>query len=177
MGWKAKSAGVLMGGLAVLGLAMGATPASGESLIGFGVHSWRTVHDLRSEGFTGIKRSGISYLVSYQYNPGWLLKLELDGEYFDKGFGGSTHAAFSPQAYVLLGGFIYGGVGIGTIYSSGFNHSFSNPFYAARAGLNFHLLPRIHLDVNGNYHFKAFNQLKGVNTGTVTVGAAIRVAL
>ena len=163
--------------LAVLGWAAIPRPAAADSSIGAGVHSWRTVDDLRSEGFSNIRRSGVSYLVSYQYSPGALLKFELDGEYFAKGFGGSTHYAIAPQAFVLVGGFIYGGVGIGTIYSKDFSNNFSSPFYGARAGLNLHLLPRFTLDVNANYHFHAFNELRGVNTGTVTVGAIARIRI
>lgn len=150
---------------------------SASSSIGLGVHAWRTVDDLRSEGFGGIRRDGISYLLSYQYKPGALLKFELDGEYFPQGFGGSSRNAFSPQAFVLLGGFIYGGVGIGTIYSRDFGNNFSSPFYVARVGLDLHLLPRFHLDVNGNYHFNAFNELKGANTGTITLGAIARFGI
>ena len=163
--------------LAVLGWAAAAIPAAADSSIGFGVHSWRTVDDLRSEGFADIRRSGVSYLLSYQYSPGALLKFELDGEYFAKGFGGSTHYAIAPQAFVLVGGFIYGGAGIGTIYSRDFAHDFSSPFYVARVGLNLHLLPRFTLDVNGNYHFHAWNELRGVNTGTVTLGAVARIKI
>jgi hypothetical protein len=163
--------------LALLGWAAAARPAAADSSIGLGIHSWRTVDDLRSEGFTNIRRSGLSYLLSYQYNPGALLRFEVDAEYFGKGFGGSTHYAIAPQAFVLVGGFIYGGLGIGTIYSKDFANDFSSPFYTARAGLNLHLLPRLTLDVNGNYHFHAFNELHGVNTGTVTVGAIARIGL
>ena len=171
----AKSACVWLGMLAVA--VMAAAPARAESLFGVGVHSWRTVDDLRSEGFTDIRRSGLSYLLSYQYSPGALLKFELDGEYFPKGFGGASHSAISPQAFVLLGGLIYGGVGIGTVYSSSFSNDFSSPFYIARVGLDLHLIPRFHLDVNANYDFHAFNELHGVNTGTVTLGAIARFGL
>jgi hypothetical protein len=160
--------------LIALGWAAAARPAAAESSIGFGLHSWRTVDDLHSEGFGNLRRSGVSYLLSYQYSPAPLLKLELDAEYFDKGFGGSSHYAIAPQAFVLVGGFVYGGLGIGTTYSKDFSNDFSSPFYVARVGVDLHLLPRIRLDVNANYHFHAFNELRGVNTGTVTVGAVAR---
>jgi len=176
---KPKSAALLLiATLLVLTAGAAARPAAAaDSSIGFGLHAWRTVDDLRSEGFKDIRRSGVSYLLSYQYSPGPLLKLEADAEYFDKGFGGSTHYAIAPQAFVLVGGFIYGGVGIGTTYSKDFTNDFSSPFYAARAGLNLSLLPRLHLDVNANYRFHAFNELKGVKTGTVTLGALARIGL
>jgi hypothetical protein len=160
--------------LIALTWAAAARPAAAESSIGFGLHSWRTVDDLHSEGFSHLRRSGVSYLLSYQYSPAPLLKLELDAEYFDKGFGGSSHYAIAPQAFVLVGSFVYGGLGIGTTYSKDFTNDFSSPFYVARVGLDLHLLPRFRLDVNANYHFHAFNELRGVNTGTVTVGAVAR---
>ncbi len=164
--------------MVVLGWAAAARPAvAADASIGFGIHSWRTVKDLRSEGFQDIRRSGISYLVSYQRHLIPLVKLELDGEYFDKGFGGSTHRAFAPQAYVLVGGFVYGGVGIGTTFSRDFANDFSSPFYVARVGLDLHLVPRFHLDVNANYKFNAFHELQGANTGTVTLGAVARLTL
>jgi hypothetical protein len=171
-----KSAPLLLT-LIALTWAAAARPAAAESSIGFGLHSWRTVDDLRSEGFGNLRRSGVSYLLSYQYSPAPLLKLELDAEYFDKGFGGSSHYAIAPQAFVLVGSFVYGGLGIGTTYSKDFSNDFSSPFYAARVGLDLHLLPRIRLDVNANYHFHAFNELRGVNTGTVTVGAVARLKI
>lgn len=168
--------------LVAMALALGwagvaARPAAADSSFGFGLHAWRTVKDLRSHGFGNIRRSGVSYLVSYQYIPGPLVKLELDGEYFDKGFGGSTHYAISPQAYVLVGGLVYGGLGIGTTYSRDFSNNFSSPFYAARAGLDLTLLPHLHLDVNANYRFNAWHELKGASTGTITLGALARLRI
>jgi hypothetical protein len=163
--------------LSVLLCAAAARPAAADSWVGVGLHSWRTVDDLHDEGFGDIRRSGVSYLVSYQYVPGALLKFEVDGEYFDKGFGGATHAAFSPQAYVLVGGLIYGGVGIGTTFSHDFSNDVSSPFYIARVGVNLHLIPRFSLDINANYHFNAFHELNDASTGTVTLGAAVRFKL
>jgi hypothetical protein len=173
----AKNAPLIVATMLILASAAAARPAAADSSLGFGLHSWRTVKDLRHEGFGNIRRSGVSYLLSYQYSPGALLKFELDAEYFDKGFGGSTHYAIAPQAFVLVGGFVYGGVGIGTIYSKDFSNNFSSPFYAARVGLDLHLLPRFSVDVNANYHFHAWNELKGVSTGTVTLGALARLRL
>jgi hypothetical protein len=154
-----------------------ASPARAQASIGVGFHSWRTIDDLRSDGFGNLRRSGVSYLASYQAHLIPLLRVEVDGEIFPKGFGGSTNTAVSPQVFILLGGFVYGGVGVGTIYSSSFNHDFSNPFYIGRVGLNIPLVPRLHLDVNANYEVGAFNQLHNVSTGTATVGALVRFTL
>jgi hypothetical protein len=163
--------------LPLLAWTAAARPALADSSLGVGVHAWRTVDDLSSEGFSDIRRDGISYLVSYLYEPGALLKFEFDGEYYPNGFGGATHWAISPEAYVLLGGFFYGGLGVGATYSKDFDHNFSSPFYAARVGLNLRLIPKLNLDVNANYRFHAFDELKGVDTGTVTLGAIVRFGL
>ncbi|HEY0782196.1 MAG TPA: hypothetical protein VGE98_07075, partial [Thermoanaerobaculia bacterium] len=168
-------AGLLFATAAVV-VALGfAAPAhAADNTLGFGLHYWRAVDDLRSEGFD-VDRSGTSGIVSYQYAPGGLLKIEGDFEYFDKGFGGANKAAYSPQLYLVVGGSLYGALGVGVTYSKGFPHrNFSDPFYAARVGLDFILLPRIHLDVNANYRFNAWNQLKNADTGTVTLGALVR---
>ena len=163
--------------VALVALALAAPARAADSTIGVGLHYWRAVDDLRSQGFD-IDRSGTSGIVSYQYVPGGLLKLEGDLEYYDKGFGGSTKAAYSPQVYVVVGGSIYAALGVGVIVSRGFaDRDVSDPFYAARVGLDMALLPHIHLDVNANYRFNAFNQLKDVDTGTVTLGALVRFRL
>jgi hypothetical protein len=63
---------VLMAALFALGAAATARPAAADSSIGIGVHAWRTVDDLESDGVSGIRRDGLSYLLSYQYKPGAL---------------------------------------------------------------------------------------------------------
>lgn len=53
----------------------------------------------------------------------------------------------------------------------------SDPFYAARVGLDFVLLPRIHLDVNLNYRAGTFDELDEASSDTITLGAALRFGL
>jgi hypothetical protein len=157
--------------------ALAAAPAQAQASLGFGFHSWRTVDDLRSEGFGNLRRDGVSYVGSYQAKLVPLLRLEIDAEIFPKGFGGSTRTSVAPQVFLLAGTFVYGGLGVGTIYSSDFSNDFSKPFYTARVGVNFAVVPRVHVDVNGNYIVGAFNQLHNVSTGTATLGAVLRFSL
>ena len=90
--------------------ALVATPAhAGENTLGAGVHYWRTVDDIRDQGFG-------------------TLGVEVDLEYFDKGFGGSTTDAYSPQIYLVFGHHFYAAVGAGTIISSGLDKCPSDPF-------------------------------------------------
>ncbi len=155
--------------------AMTANPAqAGEHRLGFGFHYWKTVDELADQGFGDIEDDGLSQVFSYQYLPGGFLRFEFDVEYFDKGFGGSTTRAYSPQFYVLVGRGIYAGVGVGATYSSGLADDWSDPYYAARAGVDLLMLPKFHLDINANYRFNAWDQLDEVDTETLTLGAIAR---
>jgi hypothetical protein len=162
--------------IALLGLAAGAaTPAqAGEHRLGFGFHYWKTVDELQDDGFDDIDDNGVSEVLSYQYLPSPMLRWEIDLEYFDKGFGGATERAYSPQVFLLFGRGIYAGVGVGATYSSGLADDWSDPYYAAKAGFDLLLLPKIHLDINANYQFDAWNQLDNVDTDTLTLGAIAR---
>ena len=151
-----------------------AVPAAADHRIGFGLHHWQTVDDLADEGFEGIDDSGTSGIFSYQYMPAGLLSLELDLEYFADGFGGSTEEALSPQAYLLIGHGLYGGVGVGTTYSDG---ETSDMFYAAKVGFDITIIPKLSIDVNANYRFDNWDLLGEAETDTVTLGALVRFRL
>jgi hypothetical protein len=170
---------------AVVALAVGAAPAAAEHRLGFGFHYWKTIDELVDDGsdaFDEIEDDGLSQVFSYQYVPGGLIKFEVDLEYFDKGFGGATGASWSPQVWVLAGSSIYGGVGVGVTYgkNEGFadwdEAEFSDPYYAARAGFDLLLLPRLHLDIGANYRFDAWSELEDADTDTLTLGAVARFA-
>jgi hypothetical protein len=78
-----------------------------------------------------------------------------------------------------VGAGLYGGLGIGTLYADG-NFS-DNPFFILRAGIDLDLLPRVHVDVNANYHFAEWDGINEVDerldSDTITLGAAVRVDL
>lgn len=159
-------------------LAAFAAPAwAGENVLGLGIHYWRTVDDLKDDGFGDIDSKGTSGVVSYQYFPGGPLGIELDLEYFDKGFSGSTEEAYSPQLYLVLGHRFYAAAGVGVTYSKGLEDSPSDPFYAGRLGLNLLLLPGVGLDINANYRANTFQGLRDAETDTVTLGAILRITL
>ena len=163
--------------LVMMALVMGLTMASGkawagEHRIGAGANYWVAVDDIDDDS---IDDDGFSYLVSYQY---WMdfLGVEVDMEILPDRFG---ETASAPQAYLLLGGTIYGGVGIGLVRADG---SFADdPFYALRAGLNLELLPSVFVDISANYRFNDSAQFEGddtdIDTDTVFMGAALRFAL
>lgn len=157
--------------LAAILLGSSLSAQAAEHSIGFGVHYWRTVDQLGNASFD---RSGAAEMASYQYIPEGLFKLEADLEYFPKGFGGADDTAWSPQVYLLVGHRFYAGVGAGVIYSKSFDGELSNVFYAARAGIDFALVPRVHLDINANYRFNDWNELDQASTDTTTLGALVR---
>lgn len=164
---------------AVLTLALPALASAGEHRIGFGYHYWKTLDDLSATDLGGIDDNGYTQLISYQYLPAGLMKWEIDLEYAKKGFAGSTEKAYSPQFFVLFGRNLYAGVGFGMTKSDGFasGDSWSDPWYAARAGIELLLLPKLHLDINANYRADAFQDLNEAKSDTITLGASLRLAL
>ena len=136
--------------LALLAAGFAAPAMAGEHRIGGGLHYWQSVNQL-DDNFPDfeVQDDGFSEVVSYQYLAGFL-RFEAAAEYFDKGFQGSRDWAISPQVYVLAGRGIYGGLGVGVTYSDFAHGSWSDPFYIAKAGVDFLLLPKLHLDINAD---------------------------
>ena len=145
-----------------------------QNQFGVGVHYWTTVKNI---DVNDVDKNGFSYLAMYQLHYGWV-GIEADLEWFQKGFGGSDKDVYQPQAYVILGKVIYAAAGIGGYYTDG--KLADKPFYAFRAGLDIPLLPILHLDINANYRFENWDDLstdgKSVDTDTITLGAAARLA-
>jgi hypothetical protein len=154
-----------------------ASNAESNHRLGVGVNYWTAVEDIDIQN-VDVDENGLSWLLTYQYNAGSILKLEADVELFKKGFAGSTENVYAPQAFILLGSSIYGGLGIGTYYSDG--EWADSPFFALRAGLDLELLPMLRLDINANYRFNKWKNLvdvitEDISTDTVTLGAALRL--
>lgn len=145
--------------------------AASEHRLGGGANYWVAVDDIDIEG-RKLDKDGIGFFASYQY---WesLLGVEVDLEFLPDRFGKS---AVAPQAFMLIGRSIYGGLGIGGVYSD--SEFAEKAFYALRAGFNFELLPGIYTDIYGIYRFNDTADLDAVrsdiNTDTVFIGAAVR---
>jgi hypothetical protein len=149
--------------------------AKGNSRLGGGVHYWKALDDVNLDK---VDESGLSWLISYQFGASSIVKLQADLEVFPKGFAGLDEVSYAPQAFVIAGKAIYGGLGIGTYYADGkFGES---AFYMLRAGVDLELLPTLFLDINGNYRFEDWKNLgdvvKDIDTDVVTLGAALRMA-
>lgn len=151
---------------------------AGEHRLGVGAHFWRTVDDIADDildsPFGDIEDDGFAWVVSYQYVPKGLFRLELDVEYYDGGFAGSPDSSYSPTGFILFGGNLYAGVGIGFTFSSGLEDDVSDPFYVARVGWELDLLPGISVDINANYRADAFNDLDEASSDAITLGAILR---
>ena len=144
--------------------------------IGGGVHYWTTLDDIDVDD---VDEDGLAYVVSYQLRPASLIKFGIDLEMLPEEFGGSEEPVYAPQAYVIVGGGIYVGLGIGGYYTDG--EFAEDPFYNLRAGLDFCLLPFIYIDINANYRVEEWDDIKTVDedisTDTITLGAAVRLQL
>lgn len=153
-------------------LALAVPAAAAEHRLGAGFNYWRAIDDLSSD----IDDNGLALVFSYQYRPEGIFSIEGDLEYFESGFGGAQGAAYAPQVYVLVGSGLYAGVGVGITYSSDFDGNVSDPFYAARGGFEMALLPGVHLDLNANYRFDAWDELGAAGSDTIFLGAQVRFA-
>ncbi|MFT5697609.1 MAG: hypothetical protein ACI8ZB_000457 [Desulforhopalus sp.] len=156
-------------------ITMTATGAlAGDHRIGGGANYWVAIDDIEV-GDNKLDDDGLSFFGSYQYWPG-LFGLEVDVEFQPDRF---DESAISPQAYLLVGKGIYGGIGIGTTYTDG--DFVDEPFFALKAGFNIELLPGIYGDIYGTYRFNDTadfdNEDTDIDTDTVFLGLAVRIAL
>jgi len=150
-----------------------AVQAQAGHLLGGGVEYLRTVGDIADDSEFDENAFGI--LASYQYRMS-LLKIEADVEWIPD-YGGTSNALIQPQAYALIGGLIYAGVGIGV---GNFDGEWqSDPFYALRAGVDLSLAG-LDLDVFGVYRFQDAEIIKELGKSdldAVTFCALLRVKL
>jgi hypothetical protein len=148
---------------------------AGGARIGAGIHYWKTLDKIE---FDEIEENGVSWIATAQFGAPSLLKFQADLEIFPKKFAGFTEVAYAPQAFVIVGTTIYGGLGIGTYYVDG--EFADNPFYMLRAGVDLELMPTLFLDINANYRFENWDKPKDIvdeiDTDVITLGAAVRVA-
>ena len=144
-----------------------------EHRFGLGGLYWRSLDDLAS---AGLDEDGVAPYLTYQYAPAGIFRVELDLEYYGKGFGGSDTAAYSPVGFLLVEFGLYVGLGVGVTVSDGLENNVSDPFYAARLGYDFQLMPRLHFDINANYRAGSFKELEDYDGDSLTLGAAARVS-
>lgn len=148
-------------------------PAQAGQRIGGGVHYLKTLGDIKDT--PEFDEDAFGFVASYQCDI-LMFKVEGDVEWI-LDYGGSGKALVLPQAYVLLGDFIYAGAGIGTAHFDG--ESSDEPFYALRAGVNFEL-GGLDLDAYALYRFldtDVFEDFGEQNLDSIIFGAQVRFQL
>lgn len=164
-----KAIGVL---LALLCVSVFTLPAAAqESRLGGGVNYWRAIDDVDED----FDEDGLSFLASYQYCPSEMFRIEADLEVFPDGVFGRGETDYAPQAFAILGSWIYAAVGAGIYYfGDPIKDWADDPFYVLRAGLDLEVLPdALHLDIYGRYQFADWGDID-VDTDTAILGACAR---
>lgn len=132
---------------------------------GAGIHYLKTVEDM--EETHGFDSSSLGFLGVYSFGA-TLLNFEFDFEYvpnfaFDKDL-------IQPSAYVFVGSFIYGGLGVGVAHYDG--QWAEDPFYDLRAGLKIAVF-----DFFASYRLQKLdeiNDLESDDLNSVTFGAIFK---
>ncbi len=154
----------------------GLYPAEGtDNRFGMGAHYWRTMD---SVGSRDIERDGGSWFITYQRRVLPLLKWQADLEILPREFAGSESEVFAPQVFAVAGGWVYGAVGAGILFSDG--RFGSQPFYNLRAGLDWKVLPRTRLDLHVNYQVSEWKHInrsddRRFESDVLLFGAAVRM--
>jgi hypothetical protein len=160
---------------ALLFLFLGVATAEAQFSLGGGIHYNRNLGDITNDGQIDLSQNSVSLLASGAYDLG-LLKLDGQVEYiFDHV--GTDEAMWQPSLWLLAGGLVYGGAGIGVGYTDG--EWQSDPFYALRAGVDL-ALGGVDLDVYGSYRFQGSEDLEsltGEDLDSITFAAIVRFAL
>lgn len=165
--------------LAALAVALAPAAGAADHSLGLGVQYWKSLDDLVDDEFDDIEldEDGFSYVASWRIAPEGIFSFEIDLEYSEDGFGGSTEESFTPLAFLLVGHGLYAGVGVGQTYSDGLEGDHSDLFYAARLGWELALLPGVSLDLHANYRSDAFETLDQASSDGITLGAIARFDL
>ena len=144
---------------------VGTTATDAEAGLGLGLHYLNTLGDIKDH--PDFDSSAIGFLAVYSLGAG-LINFEADLEWVpDYAFGKDL---WEPSAYAFVGGFIYGGVGIGLGNYNG--DWMDDPFYALRVGVKFAML-----DVFTSYRFQKWSDLEGVESddlNSITFGALFK---
>lgn len=143
--------------------------------VGGGLHYLRALGDFDQVQSVDLSQDSFGILGSVKMGFG-LITVDGQVEYvFDHV--GTSEAMWIPQAYGLVGKFLYGGAGIGIGYTDGDWQS--DPFYALRAGVNFPL-GGFKLDAYATYHFWSNDDLKnltGEDLDSATLAAVLHFPL
>ena len=140
---------------------LGVSATDSQAGFGLGLHYLNTLGDIKDA--PEFDSSALGFLGAYSFGTS-LINFEADLEWIPNYAG--DFDMWQPQAYVFVGGFIYGGVGIGIGYIDGDWQS--DPFYALRAGVKISVL-----DLFVSYRFQTWD-IEGLDAddlNAITFGA------
>ena len=138
--------------------------------LGGGIHYLKTLGSIKDH--PEWDSNAIGFLVSYRYKMP-LIKIEADLEWVSD-YGGSDKTLFQPQAWLIVGGLIYGAGGIGGSHIDG--GWLDNPFYGLRLGVDLTLLG-LNFDAFTSYRFqssKVFEEIDQDDLDALTFGLLVR---
>jgi len=143
---------------------VGTTATDAEAGLGLGVHYLNTLGDIKDH--PDFDSSNWGLLAAYSFGPG-LINFEVDVEWIPDYAAGKNMV--EPSAYVFVGSFIYGGVGIGIGHINGDWQS--DPFYALRAGVKLAFL-----DIFASYRFQKWSDVSADSDdlNSITFGAMFK---
>ena len=144
---------------------LGATATDSQAGLGLGVHYLNTLGDLKDHA--EFDSSNFGFLGAYTLGAG-LINFEVDVEWIPNYVG--SHDMIQPSAFAFVGGFIYGGVGMGIGYIN--SDWQSDPFYALRAGVKLAML-----DIFTSYRFQKWSDVEGATSddlNSLTFGAMFK---
>ncbi len=147
-----------------------ATAAEAGTRLGGGIHYLRTLGEVKDT--PEFDENAIGIMGSIVFTDS-LIRLEADVEAIPN-FGGGDEMMLQPQAYGMIGGLIYGGLGVGIGYIDGSWQS--NPFFALRAGVDFYA-GGLDLDMFASYRFQKANDLEHLGSddlNSITFGVLVR---
>lgn len=150
-----------------------AADANAGLRVGGGIHYLRTVGELKDS--PGFDENAVGLLGAAKYATA-LFTVEGDLEIVPD-YAGSDETMWQPQAYVLIGRMMYGGIGTGVGYLGDFG--WQDPFFALRAGVDFMAGP-LDLDVFASYRFQKSDDLSDLDEddlNSITFGALINFAV
>lgn len=145
-------------------------PANCGHRIGGGIHYLRTLGDIKD--IPEWDPNAVGFMISYQFTTS-LIKIEGDLEWIPD-YGGTEKTMFQPQGWLILGGFIYGAIGIGWNYFDG--EWLDDPFYGLRLGADLSF-GGIGLDCFATYRFLNTRMLKDIDeedVDSITFGVMVR---
>lgn len=154
-------------------LAFGVEIARAEASLGVGYRHFFTVDELEKP----FKENGYGGYINWRMQwTEWLGGL-LELAFYEDGYAGTSNEPLAPQAFLLLGGPLYLGAGVGILYSK--SDFADSPFWVVRAGYEGVLTEWFLFDVTVSYEFSEWNGVNKVDerfeSDTVVVGAGLRV--